>query len=511
MEKPGIKVGEMERDCFAEGTPVTLANGLSVCIENLKECNNTVLAWDKKEQGTVSSQQTHFIYKGERECVKLTYQDGRTQICTPEHPILTDDDIWVMAKNLYINKDRVKVGTTGPIVDYCKEIGEANGWTLQVGTLTLSTNTVEEYKKTLAFARIVGLLIADETISVNNKQTKGYVFFDHQLDVKTFEQDLSLFTSHIQRNTACNNLYTVYLPQDFIKNVIEIDGILIGKKVDQSSVLPSFIVDGNCPIGVVREFLAGMFGGNRDTCVRRDTETSISFLQTKSLEHIQSLTDFLTTTSMLLKKCGVEKTSLQKAKKTSYMKKFSQVLRVPAVSLPAFATQVGFRYCCQKTQRLEVDVSYRKYLLLGNKISAEDYMEEIKARDWLCGNYEVCRKKSSLPTFSLKIVGRENVGIKKVYDIEVARQHSFLAQGIVSHNCMIAHGNSAVLHERLFLQSDPYQMIVCDQCGTITQSTTECNICNDDKVSKINFPYAAKLLVQQLQAMCLKVSVKPTK
>ena len=79
----------------------------------------------------------------------------------------------------------------------------------------------------------------------------------------------------------------------------------------------------------------------------------------------------------------------------------------------------------------------------------------------------------------------------------------------MERDCMIAHGNSAVLQERLFLQSDPYQMIVCDQCGLITTSTTECTFCKNDKVSKVNFPYAAKLLVQQLQAMALKVSVKP--
>lgn len=60
---------------------------------------------------------------------------------------------------------------------------------------------------------------------------------------------------------------------------------------------------------------------------------------------------------------------------------------------------------------------------------------------------------------------------------------------------MIAHGVSRFLKERLFDQSDPYQVVVCDICGNIATSTTECKGCESDKVSKVNLPYAAKLLV----------------
>jgi DNA-directed RNA polymerase II subunit RPB2 len=66
------------------------------------------------------------------------------------------------------------------------------------------------------------------------------------------------------------------------------------------------------------------------------------------------------------------------------------------------------------------------------------------------------------------------------------------------------------LKERLFDCSDPYQIIVCDKCGMMT-ARDECLACKQDNVSIVNFPYASKLLVQELQAMGIKVAIIPKK
>jgi DNA-directed RNA polymerase II subunit RPB2 len=80
--------------------------------------------------------------------------------------------------------------------------------------------------------------------------------------------------------------------------------------------------------------------------------------------------------------------------------------------------------------------------------------------------------------------------------------------GEMERDCMIAHGASRFLKERLFDCSDPYQIIICDQCGMITASQDECIACRKDKVTRKNMPYAAKLLVQELMAMGIKVAIK---
>ena len=83
--------------------------------------------------------------------------------------------------------------------------------------------------------------------------------------------------------------------------------------------------------------------------------------------------------------------------------------------------------------------------------------------------------------------------------------------GEMERDCMIAHGASRFLKERLFDCSDPYQIIVCDNCGMIVASQDECTACQKDMVTKCNMPYAAKLLIAELMAMGIKVAIKPGK
>ena len=76
---------------------------------------------------------------------------------------------------------------------------------------------------------------------------------------------------------------------------------------------------------------------------------------------------------------------------------------------------------------------------------------------------------------------------------------------------MISHGTSKFLKERLFEKSDPYQIYVCDVCGNISTTQNECKACDTDKISKCNLPYASKLLINELQAMNIKISIKVKK
>jgi len=81
--------------------------------------------------------------------------------------------------------------------------------------------------------------------------------------------------------------------------------------------------------------------------------------------------------------------------------------------------------------------------------------------------------------------------------------------GEMERDCIISHGGSSILKERLFVVSDPYQIIVCNECGQITSSQKECKACNTDKITKCNIPYAAKLLIQMTQAMMIKTTIVP--
>ena len=80
--------------------------------------------------------------------------------------------------------------------------------------------------------------------------------------------------------------------------------------------------------------------------------------------------------------------------------------------------------------------------------------------------------------------------------------------GEMERDCMISHGASAFLKERLLDVSDAFRVHICEICGLMTpiakvqQGQFECRPCkNKTKIAQIIIPYAAKLLFQELAAM----------
>jgi DNA-directed RNA polymerase II subunit RPB2 len=630
----GLRFGEMERDCNNEDTPITLSNGLSVKIKSLHENNGCVniMGWSEEKNGMVPSRQVAFMDKGMRDCMEVTFQDGRKLTCTEDHPVLTSDNTWVKIKDIELNSTKIKTSITCPLVDINEEIKECAGWTLQFGTRILETNTREEFMKTLAFARIIGYLITDG--HMNSKTKIADLFLGHMLDVESIMKDIELFCESKQTNFNSNNLYIVRIPAELKNDIIRLPGLISGKKVNQPGTLPKFILDEKCPRPIVREFLAGMFGGDGHTCVlsmhrgKRDILSSVSFSQTKTYEHRASLQKMFEDIQKLLAKCGIHNTTIQAPKETSFSKKkfeekdkadksersFQLTLHLPIEQLIPFSEKVGFRYCCHKSQRLEAGVSYRRlreevtrqhnwlvnrvneitkfkeikektpektvptkkaiidavnelkktegllheyaipsthditdHLIKGTEFgkftakgfpTAEQFLEKIGALDWFksesvkclpsaddddavdaseddadsgsdldAGNYGVTRDCGSIPTMNLTVVSRIPVGPKQVYDISVEDTHSFLANGIVAHNCMVSHGAARFTRGRLYDASDKYQVHVCRDCGMIAAYNDKmgihcCRTCdNRTSFAYVEIPYACKLLFQELQTM----------
>ena len=78
----------------------------------------------------------------------------------------------------------------------------------------------------------------------------------------------------------------------------------------------------------------------------------------------------------------------------------------------------------------------------------------------------------------------------------------------MERDCMITHGVSQFLKERLFLCSDPYKFPLCTKCGQIATTQNECKACDTDKVVLVQAPFASKLLMLELNAMSIKTTFK---
>jgi DNA-directed RNA polymerase II subunit RPB2 len=80
--------------------------------------------------------------------------------------------------------------------------------------------------------------------------------------------------------------------------------------------------------------------------------------------------------------------------------------------------------------------------------------------------------------------------------------------GEMERDCIMAHGGSAFLRDRLLDNSDRYRVHVCDLCGLmcvakLKEQVFTCKRCNKSSVSQVFVPYAFKLLAQELQSMAV--------
>ena len=625
----GQRFGEMERDCGDYRSPIPLNCGLSVELGTMENKNYIVLSYHEEKQQIIPSVQSNFLSKGERECVDVVFQDGRTIRFTDNHKMLTSENVWVPICEMVKGITQLKTGITNPLIIVKEEIEKCSNWKFQAGDTRLKVKDEESYFQALSFARLVGYFCADGGIYRSGKTYNGILNLGHEIDVSSALEDLGKFTMITQENFTKKNYYCIRIPQNFVHDLMKIEGMLVGKKINQPAQLPTFITDPSCPLPIVREFLGGLFGGDGHTCVlglhrgKRDLLTSVSFSKSKSGSQLESLEKMMEQLQTLLARFDIHNVTIQKAKETTSSKKkvdslqenksYQLTLHICIDDLPMFHEKIGFRYCCHKSQRLEAGASYKRlrdgvtrqhnwlvdrvdeltnfskikkefpnkivhtkkaiqdavkeltekevllheyaipsthditdHLVKGTKFgnfrgkgfpNAEEYLKDIGALDLFLQDepikpeetgdsppcdedttllegltnlsvfYGVDRKCEGLPTMNLRVIDIRPAGVHPVYDIQVDETHTFLANGIVAHNCMIGHGVSKFLQERLFLVSDKYQVSICTKCGNFATSKTECRACDTDQVVPVKLPYVGKLVLQELNAMMLKTKI----
>jgi DNA-directed RNA polymerase subunit B len=86
--------------------------------------------------------------------------------------------------------------------------------------------------------------------------------------------------------------------------------------------------------------------------------------------------------------------------------------------------------------------------------------------------------------------------------------------GEMERDCLIGHGAAMLLRDRLLEESDKYTLYICENCGQIAyydmkQRKYICKICDEKaKVAPVIVSYAFKLLLQELQSLCITPKLK---
>ncbi len=383
--------------CIAAGTPVLLADGTTRRIEDLPGDGGATVFGPDANRRLRRARQTQRIEQGSRECVTLHLQDGRTLTCTPDHEILSEDGRWVRADALEIGRDRVVVGLEAPLDVPAKD--EA-GWELRVGSFMFSMESPAERRRTLAFARLLGHLLCDGSISV---QGQGRMNVGQAVDRETVLDDIETVTGKRPAGTMYDERkWSIALPSELTAGICTLPGVRVGRRMHQPFRLPAFVLDDRCPQAVVREFIGGMFGadGWAPTLIPTSGQhTKPAFSQTAPPEHVGALRAVIGNMMLLLGRCGVNVTTARireypiRFAATSYPAAKDGVPRVEVqLFLPdglSFVERIGYRYCVDKALRASAAAVYWR---TTEKVRAQ--------RAWISRRIEECHRKQPALSFT---------------------------------------------------------------------------------------------------------------
>jgi DNA polymerase elongation subunit (family B)/intein/homing endonuclease len=469
------------KGCIAKNSKVTLSNR-SKRIQNTS--NQKLYAWNKKD-GVEIYDQTNFFDQGVKKCIRLTFEDGTKLECTPDHRILSGNK-WIEAQDLEI-KQTVKMTYNPPefIVPSNYEI--------------LFGDKIFKGESLIKLAQLIGLICTD------GHMTKGRskIYVGHKMDIQTVKTDLKELFNEDFPLYKQNYGWSFSILGKYGEAFRKLKGVNLKTKT-AGRAIPDFVLQKECPEGIVCSFLSGMFGGDGHTISfseKAGALTPIGFSWTSTFDH--ELEDVFNKLKTLLERVGLHPTISRYKKETQ--------LRIPTNETLLFHEKIGFAHCVHKAIRLEAGCLYLRYrqnvweqqkriveyvrnkrdisrkerkrynlekVIQEAKLREEvifneyyssptvtqmadllrsrkkwnipmfsrkhfpgpmEYMEKINARDLFSSKgdvvYSVHKDNDYLPTFDIPLIHKKSIGKRQTYDLEVKDSHSFIANGIIVHNC----------------------------------------------------------------------------
>lgn len=358
--------------CFVGSTLVSSPNGLAYRIDSFDaEGLEKVWTWNPATNTLEESFSLGLESKGIKETIKLTLLDGRELICTPEHKfkVKTGDIFIDKEANDITSEDTLIMAPIGTEDLICEK---EKSWTLAFGTCSFAMDTKAARARALAFARLLGYIHTDGCLSHDKKRGdySSVVVMGTLLDTNSIMDDVLLVTGKspkIQDSNANGiNTYNIYLPSPFARSLAALKGMTVGRRTTQEASYPEFLSHTSCPISILREFLAGCFGGDGwAPSLQKNTFSTVHFSQAICQRFEESMMDRMEQFVGWMKQVGVKATIVRSrpchTNCDSYVDDPRISVEIKVSSNEEFRKKIGFRHCMEKTLKLEVAASYEGY------------------------------------------------------------------------------------------------------------------------------------------------------
>ncbi len=398
-----------KRGCLVGETMVFTDKGYKK-IRDFDENIDKILSFnkEKKEFEWEYAELLKYPAKNE-ELLKIEFEDGREIILTKEHPILTS---------------------------YGKYIFWRKGEELKIGDKIVAPLEIPEIKKeqSLKLARLLGYVLADGNINIRKGQFRdgrGYLYngtkarirvFNADNEVLTqakedFESEFDIYAKRYLRND-CNCGVVQVLDQKIVNRFIEM-GVPEGNK---SAIIrvPQIVFQSSNEFKA--QFINALF-----SCDGYVPESG------RYVDYSSKSKEFLQDIQLLLSHFQIESSIRQKISKLN-QKEFK--------SYRLFITD---NKSIEKFQRIGSIIKFKQDRLNKHRINNTRRRKTHYINEDL-----VCKKIKNISTI---------LGVNEVYDLSVNKNHSFIANGIISHNSGKSYSIGVVAEELSNLPKEAAQNI----------------------------------------------------
>lgn len=479
-------------ECLTGDTPVTDMQGISKPIKNMKpgEC---VVSYNETFNKLTNSKVTEFLDQGVKNVVELQLLDGRTIKCTPDHKFRVYNNQnekyeWLMAKDMTHDYSMV-MGFAG-IVD--NEEDEED-WSI-VKQYYSSTGGGSDREQYLAIARLCGFTLGDgNAINEYGTTFKVDTLYDTQLiacdlDMLDAPKDYTITDNSINFTidvgTSITNILNVFLksggsgggvppvlfeekcPKAFIREFLAAytgnDGIApFLNRVNTKSELTGFNIlraVGNGEAEATRQFFRGIKQlffklGISISIFDKKYEQSDMHVFNVKMNNIREYSNLIGCRYNIHKMLRNDALRIYLNYRKNIIDQHSELVNnvfelysAKTADLDDCLTRAIESYNGIFLHKLSVPMLSYLHKCLEHKcfidvdmhLDAEDVLKQFDLLKWFTSNPCIVNKvKLCVPVYHipfLKMTPLEEP--EHVYDINIEDTHSFIAQGMVVHNCI---------------------------------------------------------------------------